>query len=1331
MVSNTDQPTIQPALAPHPGSVDSDVQDIVGSGVESAQDSDVDDSSRTSEDRFERNTTTCTSSSRDATPTPEPSVNNLDSRLVHPSDPKEHSHMVTPTPQEPDSLLSLHSSRQPITEPLEDTTSGLTQRTPALSSPHGSALSFPRPSRLDSDVETSSVVSVQQLTDMYLNDPFDSAEENLTVGTNTTSTPVALPASVDSERRSKTPIPLDGQNLLPTKVVPEGSSGRPKTVHHSQAASVSRNTTVPAHVQSTTSKKIRSLSPGSQSSSPSHNSQTVSKDVSPSVNSRSLVASNGGPEDKVCREDHLQSGMGRGTDHVHSEVNEGTQDETAGDQLQTLKDQLHKSLQAKANLEGQLGSVVDECKNTLKERANLHAQLGKAEAQLVELSEALEKEKRKSDAIQSGTSFRLPSTPQEDEMEQLKQALEDTKDTLNDQIKGNSALKGELAREKQNSQSLRGELEDFQKASNDLEQSLLSTQDKYKALHGELDKKKGEAEEAQCKASSLEASYAALEDTKGWLHQQLQDSLEAKMKLQEELRDAKAAGITQCIKAEQLMKENAAFQKQVSNLQKGVLQDKARLVSELEAIEADVLFREDSYGHIVAEKGQLQDIVKMKSDVLDSLNSKLAQAQVAIEELEKKAEDLEMNNDTLVHRVKDIERGKKSLEGKLHRTEQDLENKSSLLEEMDKLKASLQERVRGSEAGLVGRDGTIQGLHDAHDIIKQELEMTKQAKDVITQELHDAKLEVAQLEDELKAAMDENSEAEARLNAITQNQQSLAAKNEVISSQLTDKEKELREKIKELQAVESQSDDFLDQFKNLQDQFQTMVSQNSDVGNDVAEKDQVISHLASERDNMEEDLTSLRQSNEELQSRLTQLQQEKAHLEGLMESSPSKDLQEFQKSVQDKSQLQAELNSLKMSHQHDLIKAQAKGSHLESELRASKRELDKTEKELEKALRRHEDVVAKLEEENACLLSDVKTVKQKLDDLAKANTGTKYQASALRQVEREKDRLQAKVEQLSTENRELDKQLENEITQKAEIERAGSVVVKNLKQNAKQSETKLQEQMQEMSLQVEKLRGQLVGKELTLSAMREHVEGLEAALSKREAALVKLSARAQKVLEEKELEDQEFSAKMKSLEKQLEQSKMQSRIVKEKASEERKKVVELTRELSNRDEELTDLRVAMEQSSQRINDAASLDDRVRELAVENETLQTEVARMNTQLTMVKAVTSSAVRELSDKEALLELVKQELTLAKAREEQAVGESRQARDQLKEVRERHASQVSGLQRALSEAERLRQDSSAVADVPTGLFNSSLSTIGMDETDRPSSGEPCTCMQVNVRM
>ena len=376
---------------------------------------------------------------------------------------------------------------------------------------------------------------------------------------------------------------------------------------------------------------------------------------------------------------------------------------TGGD---SLEQQLTEALQAKANLEGQLESVVEECKATLKDRADLQSRLARAEA---ELATAAERERtRPRPKFGEGGGVVKGR-----EIEQLKADLKETRDGLEQEKRAVAALKNEVAREKQKARELQNDLAESQESLKAHESVAGDLQEKLSSLQANADKKGEENQELECKLSSLQASYEALGGTKAWLHDQLQDALETKLKLQEDLRESKATAIAQSIKMDQLMKENTALRQQVGDLQKGVLHDKAKLVSELEAIEADALSREDLCAQLVAEQAQLEDLVKMKEENLEKLGSDLARMQVERDELQQDLDKTSTENDTLARRARSSERENTSLKDKLRSMEQQLDAKDSDLEELEKLKSTLQQRLKESEAALVGKEGTLQGLKDA------------------------------------------------------------------------------------------------------------------------------------------------------------------------------------------------------------------------------------------------------------------------------------------------------------------------------------------------------------------------------------------------------------------------------------------------------------------------------------------------------------------------------------------------------------------------------------------------------------------------------------------
>ena len=978
--------------------------------------------------------------------------------------------------------------------------------------------------------------------------------------------------------------------------------------------------------------------------------------------------------------------------------------ESTHDDFDSLEQQLTEALQAKANLEGQLESIVEECKATLKDRAELQSKLARAEA---ELATAMEKERNR-------PKPKLIEGPLDmgREIEHLRADLKEARSALEQEQRAAAALKNEVAKERQQARKLQNDLAETQESLKEQEAVTGDLKEKLGLLQANADQQGGENLELGYKLSSLQASYEALEGTKAWLHDQLQDALKTNLKQQEELRESKATAIAQSIKMDQLMKENTAFQQQIGDLQKGVLQDKARLVSELEVIEADALSREDLCAQLVAERAQMEDLVRMKGDDLEKLGSDLARIQVERDELQQELDKTNEENETLVQQARRLEREKKSLKDKLLSTEQQLDAQSSDLGELEKLKSTLQQRLKESEAALVGKEGTIQGLKDAKDILKHELEMVKQTRDTAERELNDAKKEIAELEADLKTALDANQEKDVRVKGMIQAQQASVAEKELMQAQLLNTEKELAQKSGELSSLESQSQDLMTQFKSLEDQFQSIAAESGSKHDNVAEKDRVISQLAAEKERMQHEVGSVKAENEHLQNKLAQLQQKAARMEGELEATSTNSLEEFQKALRDKAQLQSDLNSLKLGHQEEMMKAQAKIGRIESDLKAVKKEAARAEREWQKALVAQDEKLREVAEAQSQAESLLEEANNELEHAISEKEAVE---GMLKACEDQIQKLKARNGDLAKQNQELVGQLQEEAAQKSDIERASSMVAMNLKQNAEERERKLQEELRELSLEVERLRGRLAGINTTQVAIRDHAGVLETTLAKRESSLVKLSAQAQKVLEEKGREDQEFRDQISSLEQQLVESQRELEGLREEVLDEKKRAGELEHELLQRDSELATLRLKFAKSGQ---DLPTLESKLAKLSQTKEQLQQELGDLKSQLVVARMSVESAQRDLSDRNSQIEILQQELKVAILQGRQAGEEVRQLQEQLRVAEERHTVEVESLKRALSEVTVAARESSAVDAGGLGPppFDASLSSIGVDETDKP---------------
>ena len=1179
-----------------------------------------------------------------------------------------------------------------------------------------------RVSRLDSDIETSSVVSVQELTETLLSEHGQSLQSrseqpstplNPTGGKIPFSLPLIQPHTQDSVVSLTTPT----HTSLPSLSTPPRGVGKllttptkhtpPKPLLPLQPS----YSKLPQHIQPSPKlppKKSLPLSTAGQTrdSSPySEVSESSSLAVQPVRSQPPWVQSE--TVRSVPVEEERSSLSVKGT----------SADEATQKEIESLENSLMKVLQEKANLEGQLESVTEECKVTMKDRADLQSQLARAETELAEMTEALEREKVKSS--DSKTKLSLPVMSTQDDNSEIKEDLIKTKNELDKERELVATLKSELAKERQNARKLQNNLEWAKQSLEEQQCSMADLHEKVKDFQNTVDKKSSELEEAGAKLSSLEASYGALQGTKDWLHGQLENVLEEKKKLQDEWRESKTNAMAQNMRAEQLLKDNAALQQQVADLQQGILQDKAKLVNELEAIEADVLSREDSYSHLVTDKARLEDVVKRKEDTLQKINSELARAQVEKEELETKMEDSEMQNDVLNHKVEDLEHQREALAKKLKLASQELDAKTSDVKEIEKVKASLQERLKQLDTALVSKDGTCQGLRDANEILKHELEAVKQDRDQLEEELDKTKKEMTALQANLKLATDSNRGRDTAVKSLEQLREASSAESQALREKLTEKERELEEKTNEMESLEVQSGELLEQFKALQNRFHSIAADTGSVQESVAEKDRVIAHLASEKDRAEQELSSLKEECEQFSNKLIQVEHDNARLQGEVEASSSGGLEEFQKAIQDKAQLQAELNSLKLGQQHESIRAQAKASRLEADLKVLKNESEKAKEELKTALKQKEEEVGGLEEEKLKVESALRDLKNRFEHAQREKERLQSSVETQKPASSTLEALTARCEQLAQQNQVLVKKLQQEASQRAEVERASGMVAAKLKQNAQQEEKKLQQQNRDLSLELERLRGRLSGMSTTQSALREHAASLEAALAKRDSSLVKLSAQTQKVLEDKELEDQAFAAQIASLEKKNEDAAREKDAWKAKAQTEKKKTEELGQQLSRKDIELVDVKAQLDQALLSRCNVPHLEEKIAQLAVEKDDFHSQINDLKMQLTVARTAVDMTKKDLSDRSSQVDILKKELDMARSQRALAESDTKQLQDQLRGAEERHQVEVGRLREVLQKERESSVVEEGNFDARPGLLEMSVSTIGTEDVDRAQSG------------
>ncbi len=107
---------------------------------------------------------------------------------------------------------------------------------------------------------------------------------------------------------------------------------------------------------------------------------------------------------------------------------------------------------------------------------------------------------------------------------------------------------------------------------------------------------------------------------------------------------------------------------------------------------------------------------------------------------------------------------------------------------------------------------------------------------------------------------------------------------------------------------------------------------------------------------------------------------------------------------------------------------------------------------------------------------------------------------------------------LKKENCDLKQELEEESSHVIEIERASSLVVSQLKQSGLEKERQLNEEIQQLIINGERLKGLIEGTEKAQQCLREHVNVLESAVAQKEGQLSTLASEMASLLSDKEIE---------------------------------------------------------------------------------------------------------------------------------------------------------------------------------------------------------------------
>lgn len=974
-----------------------------------------------------------------------------------------------------------------------------------------------------------------------------------------------------------------------------------------------------------------------------------------------------------------------------------------------LEKELQEALQSKARLEGELEAVVSECETVLKDRVELQAKLARAEAELASLQgptrqKSLKVKEQNEEAILS-----------------LNNELQAVLDQLDKELANAESLQENLVKEQQLNGQLKNDVLSSRQTIQQREVAIEELHDKLSTVTYELGYKKDEVTQLQMQVSTLQNSLETLEESKRWLHKQLQEAIQARVSFQEELRESKATTIAQSVQVEQLKKQNVFYQQQVSEMQQGIFRDKARLVSELEEIQANVRSQEDSFEMLVTKKSQLEDQVEMKNSECEDLNAKikelssnLATAQLSLQEAAEKQKSLEST-------VEILKQEKASL--KLHIADSDacIMASNSALKDWDQAKTVLQGKVTNLERSLKSKDSTIAALTDANGLLEKELENGQETIQKLGNEVIELKDQLMTVEEECRKLQEESSEKDKKMSSLSSVQSTLSSDTQQMRMQLAQKEEMLMSKSIQVQSMEMQLKDLTKQMKSLQTMYEEFTQSGVELQASVSQRDSALSQLTTTNQQLENKLAINEAELRELKATLLKAEQQKVNLEGQLESVSQANTEEFQQLLQDKSQLQAELNTAKVNHQHECLKLQAKITSLEADLKFVKKDVSKGEKQLRKELdnkerqmkerqtqiQNLEDVISQLNTE----LNNVRNSKRVLgNDVADKHEMVQVLLS-------QKDALQREKQTLAT-------QLQHEIAKTEKAEATLKVEVSTIKRACEEKERKLETQVKELMLELERYRGKLAGINTTQLCIRNHAGVLEAALAQRESSLVKLSAQTKMVLAEKEAEDQAFTNRITSLEHQLDSLKTELQSSRQQSLVDKKRGGLLKNELQQKEVELNDLRLQLDENNSK---SKELKRKCTQLQDSKYHLDAEVATLQSQISTERSSLDTAQKILAERDKQLEILNKELSISRLQLTEVKEEARKVKEHSRIVEERQAMELDSMRQALDKSFTNQEP---LRDELITKMNASHSRSEDDNSQADSVDAPSLSISVQTR-
>jgi chromosome segregation ATPase len=967
--------------------------------------------------------------------------------------------------------------------------------------------------------------------------------------------------------------------------------------------------------------------------------------------------------------------------------------------LQSAQTELERAVLDKARLEGERDAIMEECQKALTDRAQLQSKVATLEGQVAANASTRAPETRTSEIAQLKDKVGSITA----KYQSVQNALEKERQ-MTDELRRRLQTPPRKPQTPTHEEGGSGRVDTVRK----LQARIESLCADMLELRNDLNEKKGEVVQLSQKDKLQTSTIESLEKANTWLRQQLDEGIESRAKLHQELHNVKSDKLSQSIQLEQAKKEANLHQQKVGELQKALLKDKAQLVKNLEAIEADVLSREDSYQNLTQERQGLEEQLERKDAEIELLDSALAEVKETAAVLQQEKDDVQDELNSVKGRLNDLEMENRRLLTAASPPVDTSDEKDDLLSKLNMEVGSLKGKNQALEVQLKQKEAELTHTLQDKELLEKEMEGKREELDFSQAELEEAKKRILDLETQVDSLNDSFTDNEEDLHSLKTSRDALTSEVHQLRKELAKKEEQLTQRVLQSQTVEGEVKDLVEQLGLLRTQYSKLEGGEDSYGTVLATTQKTIEDLKAENGSLETRLAHDQELIKRLKQDIGTLQQEKANLEGQLDTFTQHGTlgEEMNKIIKEKMALQGELREERMKGQKEMLKMQAKANRLENELKAATKDVSKLEKKLKRA---QNDLSSEEKRDQR------KDLEHQVEELSGRLRGAESERDMLMEdVQKAKEKeseSRASRESLKKENRELAEHLHKLASQLESVEGIYQREVDELKKQAEEQRRSLNATVQELTLELERSRGRLSGMNHTQAAMRNHSSALEEALAEKESMVSELTLEVERMTEERDTDNSAFAKRSAELQEELETAKLQLQSSASQMHTQGKEVQNLRDEVAKQVQTIEDLEQKLTQVEGSDTD---IDSKLADLTEANKQLENECSSLKSQLSSQATLVESFQREVKDKGQQVDYLSRELQACKMAAAEVQSEVENLKDYYRVSEERRQAEVDILQKELDEV--LAERNSLCEKLPGKSGSRRMSLDGPQLTSSP---------------